>query len=139
MNYEQMYKETRRWIESIYPELGHEKQMLAEKLFPELKESEDERIRKNIIKTVELYGPKTGDPKVYNDMISWLGKQGEKKPEENKGNIGEISPNWSKEDEVKDNWEYIQDFVKKLGHFPKDSDELDVLINYVLGKKQKFV
>lgn len=36
MNYEQMYKETRRWIESIYPELGHEKQMLAEKFFPEL-------------------------------------------------------------------------------------------------------
>ena len=46
--------------------------------------------------------------------------------------------NWSKEDEVKDNWEYIQDFINKLGHFPKDSDELDVLINYVLSKKQKF-
>jgi hypothetical protein len=45
---------------------------------------------------------------------------------------------WSEEDEVKDNWEYIQDFIGKLGHFPKDSDELDVLINYVLVKKQKF-
>ena len=44
----------------------------------------------------------------------------------------------SEEDEVKDNWEYIQDFIGKLGHFPKDSDELDVLINYVLDKKQKF-
>lgn len=43
-----------------------------------------------------------------------------------------------KEDKVKDNWECIQDFIEKLGHFPKDCDELDVLINYVLSKKQKF-
>jgi len=47
------------------------------RLFPELCESEEERIRKEIIKTVELYGPKTGDPKVYNDMLVWLEKQGE--------------------------------------------------------------
>ena len=27
-----------------------------------------------------------------------------------------------KEDKVKDNWECIQDFIEKLGHFPKDCD-----------------
>jgi hypothetical protein len=50
---------------------------ILEEIFPELTESEDEKIRKEIIKTVELYGPKTGNPKVYHDMISWLEKQGE--------------------------------------------------------------
>ena len=50
---------------------------------------------------------------------------------------GGQKPTWSKENGVKDNWEYIQDFIGKLGHFPKDSDELDVLINYVLNEKQR--
>ena len=49
--------------------------------------------------------------------------------------INEIEKPNFKEDEVKDDWEHIQDFIEKLGHFPKDSDELNVLINYVLNKK----
>ena len=47
--YEKKYKEAQKWIESIYPNLSHEQQMEAEAFFPELAESEDERIRKELI------------------------------------------------------------------------------------------
>ena len=71
-----------------------------EELIPELAESEDEKMREELIRsfkslnTIEIWnGIKRSD------ILAWLEKQGEKKPEENKGNIGEISPNWSEEDE----------------------------------------
>ena len=68
---------------------------ILEEIFPELKEeSEDEKTRKEIIEYFENCNIK------HLDWIAWLEKQGEKKPvEENKGNIGGISPNWSEEDE----------------------------------------
>ena len=40
-------------------------------------------------------------------------------------------------DTIKDNWELIHEFVTKFGRIPKDEDELNVLIEYVL-KRQKF-
>lgn len=75
------------WIESIYTELSHERQMEAEAFFPEIKENEDERIKKwcishfkaciNVIKDNDLY-------KEYlsNKVIAWLEKQDPKKFEE---------------------------------------------------------
>jgi len=86
MNYEQKYREALEKIRNlsndfkrrIPKDVFEDMETYLNDIFPELKESEDERIRKEIIKTVELYGPKTGDPKVYNDMLVWLEKQGEK-------------------------------------------------------------
>ena len=77
MDYEKKYKEALERARKIHNE--HQAQCfdVMVKVFPELNESEDERIKKEIIKTVELYGPKTGNPKVYNDMLAWLKKQGE--------------------------------------------------------------
>ena len=102
MNYEEKYKEA---LERARKELDvccsqdcdAAKQIF--RLFPELAESEDEKVRKAIIHFIShtptvpkgIIGKET--------MIAWLEKQGEKKPEENKGNIGEISPNWREEDE----------------------------------------
>ena len=40
-------------------------------------------------------------------------------------------------DSIKDNWELIHEFVTKFGRIPKDEDELNALIEYVL-KRQKF-
>lgn len=34
---------------------------------------------------------------------------------------------------MKDTWEYIQEFIKKFGHFPKDQDELIVCVDYVIN------
>ena len=58
----------------------------AEKIFPELKESEDERIRKAIIHKLTSSEPLSID---LQTAISWLEKQYEQKPAE-----------WSEEDEI---------------------------------------
>lgn len=39
--------------------------------------------------------------------------------------------------EPRDNWEYIKEFCDKFGRMPKDMDELDELVSYVMVKKQK--
>jgi hypothetical protein len=51
----------------------------TEYIFPELKESEDERIKEAIIATIHLY---YGEPleDEAKEMLAWLEKQGEKKP-----------------------------------------------------------
>lgn len=79
MNYEKKYKEAQKWIESIYSELSHEQQMEAEAFFPELKESEDERIRKSIIKfLIDVNnGAYTKSELEIASWIAWLEKQGE--------------------------------------------------------------
>lgn len=77
--YENKYKEAKKWIESIYSELSHEQQTEAEAFFPELKESDDERIRKEILGLVRYTkGRRIGyEPRITQDkMITWLEKQG---------------------------------------------------------------
>lgn len=84
-------------------------------IFPELKESEDDRIMGNIIATIHLY---YGEPleDEAKEMIAWLEKQGEQKiktPEESLGIdsdtynkivdeciYDEQKPAWSEEDEA---------------------------------------
>lgn len=84
-------------------------------IFPELKESEDERISGNIIATIHLY---YGEPLEYEakEMIAWLEKQCEQKiktPDESLGIdsdtynkiadeciYGEQKPDWSEEIEA---------------------------------------
>ena len=50
MDYEKKYKEALNWMRSIYPTMQGADREDAEHYFPELKESEDERIRKGLIK-----------------------------------------------------------------------------------------
>ena len=82
--YEKKYKEAQKWIESIYSELSHEQQMEAEAFFPELKESEDERISKEIIKYLERTVPHHHRDEVLKskEWTAWLEKQDPKKHEE---------------------------------------------------------
>ena len=80
--YEKKYKEAQKWIESIYPNLSHEQQMEAEAFFPELAESEDEKIRRSLIHLVHLYGGEFGmidTNTTVEKAIIWLEKQGEEK------------------------------------------------------------
>lgn len=83
MDYEKKYKEAQGWIEKIYPTLQHEQQMEAEAFFPELKESENEKIRQAIHIYLDwLDGRKDCQPKgdyTIKDMLAWLEKQGEQK------------------------------------------------------------
>lgn len=91
MNYEQKYKEALRVMESLYNVVKYQSSSDAlltvqtiEKSFPELCESEDEKIRKELIRYVKEW--QTGycmwnsDEDFCNDAIAWLEKQGEQKP-----------------------------------------------------------
>ena len=114
-------------------------------IFPELAESEDERIRKEIIDIVEAYRANCvyeGTHK-FDDCLAWLERQKEQKPVENSGkellyvsnksyNIGyrdgkmaaESEQEWSVEDETC--LEYALWCVMKTRHFvAKDACDLD--------------
>ena len=71
------YDEASKWMEGIYPTLTHEQQMEAEVFFPIFKESEDEKIRKEI-KQHFLFLDDLFPNKVK--WITWLEKQGEQNP-----------------------------------------------------------
>jgi len=86
MKTEEEYKaEVLQLMCDLYPTLKGEEKERAERLFPELKESEDERIRKWLIGYFNQYII-DGMPQVFGsglnikDVITWLEKQGEQKP-----------------------------------------------------------
>lgn len=74
-DYEKKYKETIAWIDIIMPTLTKEQQEDALENFPELAESEDERIRKDIIRYLK---ESIGDEDIISPWLTWLEKQGEK-------------------------------------------------------------
>ena len=76
MDYEKKYKEALERAKS-YKE--HDVRCALEEIFPELKESEDEKIRKEIISHLQYLGNYCQEsmPNV-NEWIAWLEKQGEK-------------------------------------------------------------
>ncbi len=78
MNYERKYKEALEWMRSVYNGLQGATKEDAEHYFPELQESEDERIRKDIIRVFK------GEIKFISEKeneryIAWLEKQGKPK------------------------------------------------------------
>lgn len=85
MKYEKRYKDVLTWMESVYPELSHERQMEAEAFFPELAEPEEEKIRKALIDFFSEPGRKEYILKRFtvNDILSWLEKQSEQKSDWN--------------------------------------------------------
>lgn len=74
--------------------------------------------------------------RAYDELIDWLKSLPERFNLQSK-------QEWSEEDvkfgtrEPRDNWEYIKEFCDKFGRMPKDMDELDVLVSYVMDKKHK--
>ena len=111
MDYEKKYKEAleRARQFSEHP-LQENSDSIVEYIFPELKESEDERISKELI---DYHRSMTAqaDDYVHEAWIAWLEKQGEQKPA------------WSEEDE-----EELPKAVYACIHFyGKDSDTTDWL------------
>jgi hypothetical protein len=95
-NYEEKYKEAlercKSWMKGEHPECFTEAQKAGEFIFPELRESEDERIRKDIIAFLKADKP-FADNETLGNWITWLEKQDEQKPDdkvEPKFNVG----NW---------------------------------------------
>ena len=81
MNYEKKYKEALSWMRSLYNGLHGSTKEDAEHYFPELKESDDERIRKHLIDCVTHTIPEASAFKDIKkeDILAWLEKQGEQK------------------------------------------------------------
>ena len=77
MNYEKKYKEALANARQEYTTTENvERKRWLEELFPELKESEDEKIRKTIIDFVNEYGDKFFSTLAKGNAIAWLKKQG---------------------------------------------------------------
>lgn len=86
------YKEKLEEAKRLYETANQDQRYVLESLFPELKESEDERIRKELINFVENwrnhnpnspfddYPIYTSDERECNKILVWLKKQGEHKP-----------------------------------------------------------
>ena len=96
MDYEKKYKEALAAIQELYNSMKYMSSTDAlhttttlEKAFPELKESEDERIKKVVTLIIKGIRANVFEYKGISkeDVITWLEKQGEQ------------NPTWSKEDE----------------------------------------
>ena len=77
------YDEASKWMEGIYPTLTHGQQMEAETFFPIFKESEDERIKKEIRNFISWAIDRGSITKEQREKagswFSWLEKQDEQK------------------------------------------------------------
>lgn len=85
-NYEQKYKAALEWMRGMYGGLHGKTKEEAEKYFPELNESEDEQMRKELHIYLDwLDGRKDCAPRgefTIRGMIAWLENQVEKKSAE---------------------------------------------------------
>lgn len=111
-------------------------------IFPELRESEDERIRKEIVSVIQKHYPNT--PESYR-WISWLEKQKEQKPNNNflsieqqmeaamiaiRGGMSSKSQEWSEEDE--EIWNHIIDCAESRAWIPFNE------ISWLVAHKPQF-
>lgn len=71
------YDEALEWMRELYPGLHGATKKDAEHYFPELKESEDERVRKELIELISCMHD--ADPR-KKGWLDWLEKQKEQKP-----------------------------------------------------------
>ena len=102
MDYEKKYKRLYNFISDLYPFMSEYCKEKVEGFLPELKESEDERISKEIIKYLEQTVPHHHRDEVLKskEWIAWLEKQGEQKPA------------WSEKDEKE--YKYVLKFVDNI-------------------------
>ena len=80
MNYKEKYQEAlERAKEALLTSTSYGMSVIKE-IFPELKENEDEKIRKAIIDFLELPHPQFVGKRDHEKWIAWLEKQGEPNP-----------------------------------------------------------
>ena len=92
MNYEKKYRKALERAKRLHSEpTGGTERIVCEQIFPELRWSEDERIRQAIIKGLSSCGKKYWGGFEVKAAIAWLEKRGEQKQEEQpRYNIGDI-------------------------------------------------
>ena len=101
---------------------------LIGEMFPELIENNDEKIRTELIRLVSDWsddgrastcGYLTSIPK--KDILDWLERQKSLFPD----------------NEKRDVWEYVEKFKENYGHYPKDADEMGVIVSEIVNKHNK--
>ena len=80
MDYENKYNQLHKLINDLYPHMSDYCKEKVEGFFPELKENEDEKIRKTLISNFNVYKNSTWGiiSMKCSDIIAWLEKQGVK-------------------------------------------------------------
>lgn len=74
MDYKEKIKEAKR----LYETANADQKYVLESLFPEIRESDDERIKKSLISYLHGLGEfDYPDKKTYHDWLKWIEKQGE--------------------------------------------------------------
>lgn len=119
------YDEALAWMRELYPRLHGATKEDAEHYFPELRESEDERIRKAIIHYI-LYETKGNISEATEHVwVTWLEKQKEQKPTNS-----EKPKEWSEEDDalLKEIVSFFKDGTVKLQH------DLDLYAGFLQNK-----
>ena len=129
MNYEQKYKDALKWMQGLYSGLHGATKEEAERYFPELKESDDEKIRKKLIEHIKanyeadyvLFKKFTPD-----DVIAWLEEQGKKK-----------SAEWSEEDkQMILSIEQVMNCASLLNIVPEKIDNIKSWLKSLRPQKQ---
>ena len=101
---------------------------LIGEMFPELMENNDEKIRTELIRLVSDWsddgrastcGYLTSIPK--KDILEWLERQ----------------KSLFSDNEKRDVWEYVEKFKENYGHYPKDADEIGVIVSEMVNKHNK--
>lgn len=85
MDYKQKYEQLAKFIKDLYPFMSDYCKEKTEGMIPELKESEDERIRKSILEEFKVKAIGGHEEKFFRngvkikDALAWLEKQGERR------------------------------------------------------------
>lgn len=91
-----------------------------EYIFPELVENEDEKIWEQIKSILEYHMQESFSPEWKQKCLEWLEKR---------------KPLFPDQDQ-RDPWEYIEKFKSLYGHYPKDADEIGVIVSEMIRKQK---
>ena len=145
MDYEKKYNEALKWMRELYPGLHGAIKEDAEHFFPELRESEDERIRQKLIWLLQQDICPFPEEEATK-MIAYLEKQKEQKPVEwsevderiRKAILGFLNPDKGGT-KYSSNAELVEwsDWLKSLRHHPSwkpTEKEITALENLMKGE-----
>ena len=141
MNYEEKYKDALDNFKKIKASNKDNKELVdfIEYKYPELKESEDERIRKDIIAYMR-YERKSTEEEIENRFIPWLEKQGVQKPawseeddyaverlfcllDNEQDNYPQLSCDFQEIEEIK---EWLKSFKERYSWKPSDEQMMEL-------------
>lgn len=129
MDYEKKYNDALNLAKSYY---GNGCNEFLDTIFPELSESEDERIRKHLVEVVELYWGKTNDPDKAQDL-AYLEKQ--KEPENTSASV--MAPScWEVEQKEQKPDTRDADYLQLLGFIYDLLNEIEWKDNWAMSKEE---